>query len=54
MQYDKNNNLIKIWESMITVEKNLGILQSNISNCCRGGTKSSGGFVWRYYNENNI
>lgn len=53
IQYDKNNNIIKIWESMITVEKNLGISQKNISGCCRGIIKTTGGFMWSY-NINNL
>ena len=48
-QYDKQTlELIKIWDSMMDVERELGINQSNISQCCKGKRKSTGGYVWRY------
>ena len=48
-QYDKQTlELIKIWDSMIDVQRELGIARSNISNCCKGNRKSAGGFVWKY------
>ena len=48
-QYDKITlELIKIWDSMMDVERELGINQSNISQCCKGKRKSTGGYVWRY------
>lgn len=48
-QYDKNNNLVKVWLSSRAVERELGIPHSNIDNCCkeRYGYKTAGGFIWK-------
>lgn len=48
-QYDLNYNLIKVWDCMTTASKELGISNQNIYNCCNGFSKKAGGFVWRYY-----
>ena len=47
-QYDKKNNLIKIWYGSYEVERNLGINHSQIINCCNKRQKTSGGFIWKY------
>lgn len=48
MQYDKNMNLIKIWDCIKDVERELGIFGTSISACCRGKRKTAGGFIWKY------
>ena len=66
-QYNKKTNeLIKVWNSSYEIEKELGINQGNISQCCkfwemncnkeewyklhkRNPLKSLGGFIWKYY-----
>ena len=50
-QYDKNENLIKIWDCMKQASEELGINNSHISDCCRGKRKSAGGFIWKYHKE---
>lgn len=51
-QYDKQtHDLIKIWDSMHDVERELGIDHRNISQCCKGKRKSAGGFIWKYIEE---
>ena len=51
-QYDKQTHeLIKIWDSIIGVERELGIDHSSISACCKGKYKSAGGFVWKYVED---
>lgn len=50
-QYDKNNNLIKIWDSILQVQKELNINNGNISTCCKQKRKTAGGYIWRYVNE---
>lgn len=48
-QYDKNTlELIKIWDSMRDVERELGIASQSISACCKGKLKSAGGYIWKY------
>lgn len=47
-QIDKNTlEVIKIWNSLSEVEKQLNISASNISNVCKGKRKTAGGFIWR-------
>ena len=50
-QYDKNENLIKIWDCMKQASEELRINNSHISDCCRGKRKSAGGFIWKYYKD---
>ena len=50
-QYDLDNNLIKIWNSEADIYKNLGIRQGNIYACCNGARKTAGGYIWKYYND---
>lgn len=47
-QYDKEGNLIKIWNCIDYACKELRICKPNICKCCRGERKSAGGFVWKY------
>jgi hypothetical protein len=47
-QYDKDGNLVKVWSYMSEASKALGIDKSCISACCRGKTRSSGGYIWSY------
>lgn len=47
-QYDKNNNLIKIWETQTEASKAVGVTSTSICNVCRGQIKSAGGYIWRY------
>lgn len=48
LQYDKEGNFIKEWESAKSVENELGIKRSSIGRCCNGKRKTAGKFVWRY------
>lgn len=50
IQLDKNDNIIKIWESASKIEKELGIKQPNIIAVCKGTRKSLRGFKWKYQN----
>lgn len=51
-QYDKQGNLIRIYDYITQVEEELGINHSSIIKCCKGKRKSAGGFVWKYAEEN--
>ena len=48
IQYDLYENFVKEWESIVDVEKILKINSSNISKCCKGKLKTTGGYIWRY------
>ena len=53
-QYDLNNNLIKIWDSMSSASRNLNVSVSRISICCNDNkrSKTAAGFKWgKYQNE---
>ncbi len=50
-QYDLNNNFIKQWNCISSIEKELGISITSIINCCSGRSKSAGKYKWRYENE---
>ena len=52
-QYTLEGELVKEWESQKEVERQLGYLQSNISNCCLGKQKQSYNYIWKYKNEDN-
>lgn len=47
-QIDKKTlEVIKVWDSLSEVERQLNISASNISNVCKGKRKTAGGFIWR-------
>ena len=46
-QYDKNLNLIKIWESGQEAQRK-GFSSGNISNCCNGKLNQYKGYIWSY------
>lgn len=50
-QYTKEGKLVKVWGSIASAARALGLCKSNIHKCCNGKNKSSGGFVWKYRNE---
>lgn len=45
---DKDGNILKTFDSIIQAERELGIHHSNISDCCLGRYKTSGGYKWKY------
>lgn len=51
-QYNKVGEFVKTWDSAADVERELGINHANVAACCRGKTKTAGGFKWKYTNDN--
>ena len=47
-QYTKDGEFIKTWDSIMDVERGLGIFASSISYCAKGIYKTAGGYIWRY------
>lgn len=41
----------EIFESIIDVERKLGLPNTNIGKCCKGKQKTCGGFHWMYLDE---
>lgn len=49
LQFTKQGEFVKKWDSATQVERVLGFKQSNISICCKGKYKFMYDFKWRYY-----
>lgn len=47
-RYDKENNYIDCWDSIIEASNLTNIHKSSISNNLQGLSKSAGGFIWKY------
>ncbi len=50
-QYDKNMNLIKIWNSCMEVSENLGYNTASLRGCLCGYRKTSNGYIWKYIDD---
>ena len=48
-QFDSQSNLIRVFDSLRSAEKETNIKNQNISACCLGKTKTAGGYIWKYY-----
>jgi hypothetical protein len=53
-QYELNGKLLKDWECITIASNELNINRGGIENCSLGKSKSSGGFIWRYYKVDKI
>ena len=53
-QYDLDGRLVKVWESLVEIEKTLGYSKNNISHCCLGRSVSAYAYIWRYEKKDNI
>ena len=47
-QFDKNGNLIKIYESALEASKLTGISNTQIGKVCNGKAKTAGKFIWKF------
>ena len=47
-QYDLQGNLIKTWDCIMDIERELGIKTSNICACCKGKRKTLHKYIWQY------
>ena len=48
LQFSKDGEFIKEWQSASEAGRQLRISRTNICACLRYGSKSAGGYVWRY------
>jgi group I intron endonuclease len=48
IQFDIENNQLKIWDSCSQAGKTLGIAISNLVACLKGRQKTAGNFIWKY------
>lgn len=47
-KFSKNNELLQTYSSIKEASILNNLQQSNISMCCNGKLKTSGGFIWRF------
>ena len=50
-QIDSDGRVIKVYESAVEAAKAMKLSDSAISNCLRGQSRQSGGYVWKYADE---
>ena len=48
VQLSRDGKIVKNWECITDVEKELGYRAGNICWCCKGKLKTAYGFLWRY------
>lgn len=48
IQYDSSGKLIKEWNSIADINKQLGYSKGNISECCNGKLEKAYGYVWKF------
>ena len=48
LQYSKNGEFIKEWDSVKSAGLGVKIPDTNISKCCKHPNKTAAGFVWKY------
>lgn len=46
-QFNKNGDLIAVYQSEREAERYTKILHNNISNCVKGKRKTAGGYIWK-------
>jgi NUMOD4 motif/HNH endonuclease len=54
LQFDiSGQNYIRTWESAASAARHLGVNFRGISSSCRGISKSYGGFIWKFNEQEN-
>lgn len=53
-QYDNYGNFIRIWGNIREAATELNINYSSIVACCRDRQQTAGGFMWKYYIEEDF
>jgi hypothetical protein len=48
VQYTKNLEFVKLWDSARDVQNTFGFAESNINKCCNDKIKSAYGYIWKY------
>lgn len=46
--FSKENKLLKVFDSIMDAQRELGVSNGNIVSCLKGRFKTSGGYIWRY------
>mgnify|MGYP000953607310 CR=1 FL=1 len=50
-QYTRDGELIKVWQSIVEIEKQLGFNHCLLSEVARGKRKTAYGYVWKFVEE---
>jgi hypothetical protein len=50
VQKNLEGEIIKMWDSISDIKREMGFTPSNICRCCQGSVKRIGGFKWEYAN----
>lgn len=53
-QYTLSGELVYVFENMTEAEFTTGVHHSNISACCNERRDKAGGFIWKYYESEDI
>ena len=48
IQYTKEGNFVKAWDSIISAAKTLNICSQSINRCLKGKRPTAGNFIWKY------
>lgn len=48
IQYDRDNNFVKRWDSIKEITQKLNISRSGIVDCAKGRTIQFKGYIWKY------
>lgn len=48
VQYTKDNEFIAEYPSTMEAQRQTGVYNARISDCCLGKTKTANGYIWRY------
>lgn len=51
-QYDLQGRLLRTWDAVVDIERELGIPTANVSKCCKGQIKTAGGFIFLFFDGN--
>lgn len=53
IQYDTDGYMLRKWDSMMDVERELGIYSTQISAVCKSKKTTAGNYVWKYWTIDN-
>jgi hypothetical protein len=53
-QYDKRGRFLAKYDSIKEASKATGVISTGISNCILGLSLSSGGYIWRHLNDDDV
>ncbi len=51
LQLDLNDNVVKLWDSIVSIDRAGVASRAVVNRCLNGQQKSGKGFKWQYYNE---